>query len=83
MTAIINSSLFDTNAINAVYTVTAILAVNSIFAVYSVFTTCVTCIYGAAVAHGKNKVTVIVDVGTNNGNRCGAANGKEHYYRQC
>ena len=78
MTAIINSGLFDTNAINAVYTVTTILAVNSILAVYSVFTTCVSCIKGASVAHGKNKVPIFIDVSTYNGNSRRAANGKQH-----
>ena len=78
VTVVINSCLFDAYAVLAIFTVTTILAVNTIFTIYAVFTSGVSCIYSAAVAHGKNKVTVIVDVGTNNGNRCGAANGKEH-----
>ena len=37
VTAIINSGLFDTNAINAVYTVTTILAVNTFFALVRLY----------------------------------------------
>ena len=90
VTVVINSCLFDAYAVLAIFTVTSvpavntvttIFSVNAILAVYSIFAFGVSCIYGAAVAHGKNKVSIFIDVSTYNGNSRRTANGKQHYYR--